>query len=311
MNKKHKKKNLWFKEKFTEDEIHFHRLKKYIIKTKTKYQNVILADTYSFGRCLILDGEIQSAQLDEFIYHEALVHPVMVVHPEPKEILILGGGEGATLREVLKYKDIKKITIVDIDKEVIEFCKKYLKAWHQGSFDNLKVDVIIGDAREYILTTEKKFDIIISDLPSPIKKGPAYLLYTLEFYKKLIEKLNEKGIFVLQACSGNLLQIKVHSCLYNTLKIVFKYVFPYYVYVPSFDVPWAFFLCNNSINPLNFTKSEILKCLKQKMGNCFKELKFYDETTHIGLFNIPKYFRVILEKEKKIITEKAPLYFYK
>src|SRR5690242_15705923 len=93
----------WFTERFTPHESHSHQIKKTLVQTQTQFQKAILADSFSFGRCLILDGEMQSAQLDEFIYHECLVQPAMISHPNPKEVLILGGGEGATVREILRH----------------------------------------------------------------------------------------------------------------------------------------------------------------------------------------------------------------
>src|SRR4051812_30346362 len=111
-------KDEWFTERFTPHESHSHQLKKILIQTKTQFQNAILADSHSFGRCLILDGEMQSAQLDEFIYHECLVQPAMILHKKPQDVLILGGGEGATVREILRHPSVKRATMVDIDGEV-------------------------------------------------------------------------------------------------------------------------------------------------------------------------------------------------
>src|SRR5258706_5823694 len=175
----------WFKEWFTPHEAHTHHFKRTIVKTQTPFQSAIVADSTSFGRCLILDGEMQSAENDEFIYHECLVHPALITHPNPKNILIMGGGEGATTREILKHKTVTRVTMVDIDGDVIEFCKKYLTSWHQGSFDHPKHRVVVDGAKKFVETTNEKFDIIISDLPSPIEAGPAYLLYTIQFYKDL------------------------------------------------------------------------------------------------------------------------------
>src|SRR5262245_14779957 len=100
----------WFTERFSPYESHSHRLKRKIVQTKTAFQNAVLVDSNAFGRCLILDGEMQSAQSDEFIYHECLVHPALVTHPEPKNILILGGGEGATIREILRHPSVRRVT---------------------------------------------------------------------------------------------------------------------------------------------------------------------------------------------------------
>src|SRR5690242_18174165 len=116
----------WFEEKFTPHDMHRHELRRVLVRRKTRFQNAILADTYSFGRCLILNNEIQSAEKDEFIYHECLVQPAMVLHPGARNVLILGGGEGATAREVLRHRRVRHVTMVDIDGEVVEFCKKYL-----------------------------------------------------------------------------------------------------------------------------------------------------------------------------------------
>jgi len=302
-----KKSKFWFTEKFTAGERHSHRIKRNLLRKNTGFQKMFLADTYSFGRCLILDGEMQSAEFDEFIYHEALVHPALTLHPCPRKILIIGGGEGATLREVLKHRTVEKAVMVDIDNSVVEFSKRYLKKWHCGAFNHPKTELIIADAKEYLENTPEKFDCIISDLPSPIKNGPAYLLYTLEFYQNLVKKLNLPGFFVLQAGSGNLLQIELHSRIYATLNKVFTNVYPYYEYVPSFDVPWAFILCcDKKIG--NFSAKEMNQRIKKRI---LGELKFYDGLTHQGLFCIPKNIREILCKEKKIITIKNPCFFYK
>lgn len=303
-------KKLWFKEWFTPHEHHSHELKKILIKKKTKFQNAIVADSYSFGRCLVLDGEMQSAQLDEFIYHEALVHPAFILHPHPKKVVILGGGEGATLREILKHKSVTNVKMVDIDGEVVEFSKKHLSLWHEGSFYSARAEVLIADAKKFVEETEEKFDLIVSDLPSPIEAGPAYQLYTVEFYRTLVQKLTADGLFVLQAGSGNLLQIELHLKLYRTLKQIFPIVRSYSAYVPSFDVPWSFLFCSkkSSIDPLLLSAKEVDKRIHKKIKGT---LRFYDGVSHQGLFGIPKHLRHALKKEKGIITLKKPVYFYK
>ena len=122
----------WFKEWITPHDAHLHQFKKVLLKKQTPFQEAVIADSFSFGRCLILDGEIQSAQTDEYIYHETLVHPALLTHPRPQSVLIMGGGEGATTREILKHKTVKRVHLVDLDGEVIELCKRHLPRWHQG-----------------------------------------------------------------------------------------------------------------------------------------------------------------------------------
>ncbi len=298
----------WFKEWFTPHEAHLHRLKKILVKTRTSFQEAVIADSFSFGRCLILDGEMQSAQTDEFIYHETLVHPALLTHPRPKSVLIMGGGEGATTREILKHQAIERIVLVDIDGEVIQFCKKHLPTWHQGSFNNSKVEVIVDDAKKFIETTHEKFDIIISDLPSPAEGGPAFSLYTVEFYRTLVGVLSKGGIFVMQAGSGHLLQIELHKVLYATLKKVFRTVRPFYSYIPSFDVPWAFLIASQTTDPAKLTAREIDRRIKNRIRG---KLQAYDGDTHSGLFGIPKHLKELLAKEKRILTKARPIYLYK
>ncbi len=298
------KKRQWLKEWLTPHEQHCHEIKKVLVNKKTKFQNATILDTYSFGRCLILDGEMQSSQLDEFIYHEALVHPSFLTHPNPKTAVILGGGEGATLREILKYKSIEKVTMVDIDGEVVDFCKKYLKSWHQNSFADKRVELIVGDAKIFIEESPQKFDIILSDLPSPAEGGPATALYTLEFYKALRTKLNKDGIFVTQAGSGSLIQIELHSKLYRTLTKAFSMVRSYSHTIPSYDVPWSYLLCAQShqCDPIKISTEEVDHRIQQRITG---SLSFYDGMTHTGLFNISKNLRGLLKKEKEVITLKT------
>jgi spermidine synthase len=297
----------WFKERFTPHESHSHQIKRTIIQTRTKFQNAILADSHSFGRCLILDGEMQSAQLDEFIYHECLVQPAMVLHPKPKDVLILGGGEGATVREVLHHPSVERVTMVDIDGEVVDFCKLYLKEWHKGTLTHPKTRLIIEDARKVVLETEEKFDVIISDLPTPIEGGPAYQLYTVEFYRQMVKRLRPGGIFIAQAGSGSLLQLHFHAVLANTLTKIFKVVRPFYAFVPSFDVPWAFLVCSQKADPMQLSAKEIDK----RLGSLKSKLRFYDGEAHVGLFHLPKYMRAALKWEKQVISEKKPVFFFK
>ena len=297
----------WVTERFTPHESHSHHIKKTLVKKQTKFQKAILADSYSFGRCLILDGEMQSAQLDEFIYHECLVQPAMVLHAKPKKVLILGGGEGATVREILRHPSVQQVTMVDIDGEVVDFCKQFLQDWHLGTLTHAKTRLIIDDARKFVLETPEQFDIIISDLPTPIEGGPAYQLYTLEFYREMIKRLTPDGLFIAQAGSGSLLQIHFHSVLHNTLKQLFKVVRPFYAFVPSFDVPWAFLLASKKSDPRKLSA----KAVDKRLGKLRAQLKFYDGEAHEGLFRIPKYLRAHLDREDQVITETKPVFFFK
>ncbi|MCL0102959.1 fused MFS/spermidine synthase [Dehalococcoidia bacterium] len=214
----------WFVEFVTPDTIQQFAVKDVLYFGRSKYQTVEVIETVSFGKCLILDGKIQSCEKDEFIYHEALVHPAMILHPNPETVFIAGGGEGATLREVLAHKTVKKVVMVDIDAEVIDVCKRLLPAHHQGSFDDPRVELLHLDARKYLAETKERFDVIIIDLPEPIEGGPAYLLYTKTFYRLLKDKLAADATFALQAGSTCLGTTRVYTAINNTLKTAFSVV---------------------------------------------------------------------------------------
>lgn len=281
-------------------------IKKNVYSGTTTYQKVDIIDTYTFGRCLVLDGKIQSSQLDEYIYHEAMTHPAMALNPKAKNILIIGGGEGAMVRELLKYPGVREIVMVDLDEEVVNLCREYLSTWHRGSFESEKLQLLHQDARRYIEETEKKFDIIISDLTEPVDDGPSYLLFTEEFYKILNTRLNPGGIITVQAGSLNLAQIETHAAVRNTLKQVFSSVHSYQVYLPAFDALWGFILASQNDTVTNKEAPEIDRVMEP-----LKEyLHYYDGETHRGMFALPKHLRTALDKEKRIITDNSPLTIY-
>jgi len=157
-------KHRWFSDYISPDLTMLHSIKERIYSGRSKFQSIDIVNTGSFGICLILDGKIQSSEADEFIYHEALVHPAMITHPQPERVFIAGGGEGATLREVLAHKTVKRAVMVDIDEEVVSLCRRFLPSWHQNAFDDPRAELHFVDAREYLDESSDKFDVIIIDL---------------------------------------------------------------------------------------------------------------------------------------------------
>ncbi|HLQ63425.1 MAG TPA: spermidine synthase, partial [bacterium] len=132
-------KGIWFYDRYTASEVHAHRCGAVIARAQTAYQEVVIQQFDHLGRCLLVDGKIQSAEVDEYIYHELLVHPVMITHPQPRRVLVCGGGEGAPLREILRYRSVESVTMVDIDRELVDLCREHLPSWHAGAFDDPRV----------------------------------------------------------------------------------------------------------------------------------------------------------------------------
>lgn len=151
--------------------------------SRSKFQTIHVLDTETFGSCLMLDEKMQSTTSDEFIYHESLVMPSCLAHPDPKKVLILGGGEGGTARECLRFKSVERLVMVDIDEVVVQTSKQFLTDYHKGAWENPRFELVIGDAKEYLEKTEEKWDVIVGDLADPVEGGPCYMLYTVEFYK--------------------------------------------------------------------------------------------------------------------------------
>src|SRR5262249_40147587 len=154
----------WGAEQSDGNEMYLFAIDKTYAKRTTAFQDVEIVETPSYGTMLILDGLIQSSEDDEHAYHQALVHPGLIAHPGRNEVLIIGGGEGATLREVLRHRSVERVTMVDIDAELIELCKEYLDDWHQGSFDDPRTEVVIGDGRGFLEATDRTFDAVICDI---------------------------------------------------------------------------------------------------------------------------------------------------
>ncbi len=282
----------WFIDEDSKHRWIYHRVKRHILSAKTKFQQVDLIDTYHLGPFVILDNKIQSAEVDEFIYHEALVHPTMLTHPDPKNILILGGGEGATLREVLKHPTVKRVVMVDIDEEFVHLCKKYLNKWHQGSFDDKRVELIFVDANEYIKKTKSHFDIIIADISDPVEKGPAQMLYTKQFYSSIKRVLSPDGIFVTHATAVFYTPDKsINTRIFRMLSDIFPVADFYYEYIPSYSSLWAFTIGSLKYSPRKLSSSALNRRLTKRGLN---NLSYYDQETHKRIFSLPKCVRKVL-----------------
>jgi spermidine synthase len=282
----------WFIDEDSKHRWIYHRVKSHILSKKTMFQQVEFIDTYDFGCIVILDGKIQSSEVDEFIYHEALVHPAMITHPDPKNVLILGGGEGATLREVLKHPTVKRVVMVDIDEDFVHLCKIYLKKWHQGSFSDERVKLIFTDAREYIKNPNFLFDIIISDISDPVEKGPAQKLFTKDFYSSIKNILKPDGIFVTHATAVFYTPDKsISTRIFRMLSDIFPVADFYCEYIPSYSSLWAFTVGSLKYSPRKLSSSVLNRRLtKRGLNNLF----YYDQETHERIFSLPKCVRKVL-----------------
>lgn len=297
--------NKWFYDYIKPGLIQLHGIKNILYSGRTRFQSVEIMDTASYGISLLLDGKIQSSQMDEFIYHEALVQPALVMHPKPLSVFIAGGGEGATLREALRHKSVQKALMIDIDAEVVDICRRFLKQWHQGAFEDRRTSLVSTDARAFLADSKDKFDVIIMDITDPLEGGPSYKLFTEEFYQIAKSRLNHQGIIVVQSGPGYWGNLDCLSAVANTMKSAFGSVYLYTASVPSFGGDWSFCLAGDGVNPLNISANEIDKRIKSRLKS---PLKFYDGITHHGIFNPPKSTRDFLSNETRTIRDNEPLF---
>jgi len=273
---------------------------------QTEYQHVEVMDGATFGRTLVLDGKTQSTEVDEFAYHEALVHPSMIAHPNPKSVFVAGGGEGATIREVMSHRSVEQVVMVDIDKQVVDLCREYLPNHHQGSFDDPRLELHHMDALEFLEDTSLRFDVVIVDVPDPLEAGPAYLLFTQEFYSLLKERLRPGGLMVAQSGpTGPAFYEQCFSAVANTVGSVFSDVYLSEAFVPSFGTTWGFVIGSTGPDPTSLSVEETDSRISDRIEG---ELRFLDGITLRGMTSVPKYLRKAVDAEEKIITRDNPIF---
>ncbi|MDQ7819430.1 MAG: polyamine aminopropyltransferase [Armatimonadota bacterium] len=204
---------------------------------RSPYQRILIASSPLFGRMLILDDAVQTTERDEHTYHEMLAHLPLVTHPSPRRVLIIGGGDGGTLKEVLKHP-VEHVTLVEIDAVVVEMCRRHLPSIGGEAFSDPRAEVVIDDGVNYVARAGGSFDVILVDAPDP--KGPGLALFSPQFYAGCARLLTPQGILVAQ--SGSLLyQRPVTDMVRRHLREVFPVVGTYWVPVPSYPgVLWTF-----------------------------------------------------------------------
>ncbi|MBN2375442.1 MAG: methyltransferase domain-containing protein [Sedimentisphaerales bacterium] len=297
----------WVSEYISPCDIYSHGLKRIFVHQQTAFQEMSIVESSTYGKALVLDGKWQSCTGDEFLYHEPLVHAGAVHHRGPEKVLVLGGGEGATVREALKWKTVKKVVMVDIDGEVVEACKKYLPEMHQGAFDDPRTELVIGDALNYLDNSESEWDLIISDLSDPIEEGPSFMLFTKEYFEKCRRALKPNGCFVVQAGPLDPLRMNLHVRLANTVAAVFKHAASYSSFIPTYASPWSFVLA--SAQPIDEFPDPAATD-KLLAGKTTGQLRMFDGRTLLGMFQVGKHVRLAIANETEVYTTDSPPRFF-
>ncbi len=294
---------LWLSEYLTPSHRIMHAVRDVVATARTEFQAMQIVDTADFGRALLLDGTWQSATLDEFIYHESLVHPAMLTHGRPKRVLILGGGEGATSREVLRWSSVERVVMVDIDGEVVDACKKHLSQMHQGAFDDPRHELVIGDALHYLDQTDETWDVVISDLSDPVEDGPAFELFTREYFERVRAVMSKDGAFAVQAGPVSPADMMFHVGLVNTVEAAFGNAISYQATVPSFGSAWGFCLASQAPVPSAPEPEATDRTLAELVRG---ELSFIDGQIVRAQRQSAPFLRRALQRETRVYTKDRP-----
>lgn len=265
----------WHHEVFGEGEKHSYKILRELFRRHSSFHDISIYDLAELGTTLVLDSKIQAAEADEHIYHEALVHPGLLAHGNPRTVFIAGGGEGATLREVLRHRSVERVTMVEIDEMVVEACRTHLLKLHQGSFDDSRLRLQFADARAYLEAHEDRYDTIVVDVSDPDDLAPSRMLFTREFYSLCKGRLNPNGVLIVQGDIAGAGDSHLFLPIVSTLRAVFKGVFPYWAHIPSFHYPWGFVVCSFlGGGGLPYVGDGVIS--ERVVG----ELRYYDGATH-------------------------------
>lgn len=283
----------WFEELDAEHNLGMKfRIKKHLFSKKSPFQQVDIYDTVTHGKLLAHDGLIMVTEKDEFIYHDMITHVPMMTHPHPEKVLIIGGGDGGTAREVLRYKSVKKCVMVEIDPVVVDASREWIPQT-SCEFNNPRLEILIQDGVDYMKTSKETFDVIIVDSSDPI--GPATPLFNIDFYQDVFARLSDNGIVVSQCESPY-----YHQAMQKTLLGILKELFPrvhLYTYT-NLSYPggyWAFSFASKKLCPMKDLSVERVK--KENL-----DFKYYNSQLHWASFQLPSF----LKKEYKDMLTPLP-----
>lgn len=271
---------LWFTEKQTENFGITAKVSRTHHTEQTDYQKLDMIETVEFGNMLVLDGMVMTTEKDEFVYHEMVTHPVLFTHPNPKHVLVVGGGDGGAIREVLKHPEVEKAVLVDIDGKVIEYSKKYLSTI-AGKLDDKRVEVLVDDGFMHIHKNKNKYDVIMVDSTEPV--GPAAPLFERGFYQGIYEALKEDGIFVAQT-DNPWFKSELISKVFKDVKEIFQITKLYTCNIPTYPSGmWTFTMGSKKYDPEEVDITKIPNI----------ETKYYTPKIHKACFVLPRFVETL------------------
>ena len=268
----------WLRETFEDRYIYGFTCTERLVDEKTPFQHVQIFDTAGFGRALVLDGACQLFEATEFVYHEALIHPTMFAVDAPRRVLVIGGGDGGCVREILKHPNVEQVTLCEIDGQLIEWCKQHLPSVNGGCFDDPRLRLVVDDAAKHVEQDPAVYDVIIADLTDPV--GPATTVYQTSFINRLKSRLASGGVMAMQAESAvNLPTWHEGTC--RLLSSCFEQVNLYHQYVQMYGGLWSFALCADWDVRTSLTQEVVTLRMNDRP---VEGLKLYSPTVHAAMF---------------------------
>lgn len=256
---------------------------KVLYRSQTELQDLVIFENPYFGRMLVLDGVIQTTERDEPCYHEMLAHVPILAHGAAKEVLIIGGGDGGALRDVLKHQSVERATMVEIDGSVVDMCREYLPTLSNGAFDDPRADVVIADGVKYVAETDRRFDVIIIDSTDPI--GPAVPLFSDEFYTGCRNIMTEDGVIVCQS-GVSFVQPDEARDTYQRLDRLFDDAALYVTQVPTYA--FGYMTLGWGANSARARRTDAAT-IQQRFDAAGLDTHYYTPGIHGSCFNLPAY----------------------
>lgn len=268
----------------------FLQVRNVLYRGQSPYQEIAIIETVLFGRALVLNNVLQTAERDEFCYHEMLVHPAMIAHPNPRRVLIIGGGDGGALRRVLQHP-VEQVTMVEIDQQVVQACREHLWGVHRGAFDDPRVELRFEDGFAYVERRPATYDVIIVDGPDPLGPTPGMVLFTPDFYRGLADMLAPGGLVVQQTESPMLLPIQT-AATHLHFRSVLPIVRTYLTTVQSYDSFWSFTVASRDVDPAELSVETVAQRLQERG---ISDLEYYSPEIHWAAFRLPPFLRRFIE----------------
>lgn len=259
-----------------------------LAESRSAWQHIEIFEHPIFGRLMRIDGCFMTSERDEFFYHEPMVHLPAIAHPGVRRALIVGGGDGGAAEELLKLPGMEQVTLCELDEDVIRMSREWLDCIHHGALNDPRLRLQIGDARDFIHTTDQRFDQIVLDLTDPF--GPAVELYTVEFYQACQRILQTGGVLSLHLGSPIHLQESMQR-IHASLQAVFPIVRPYLQYVPLYGTLWCMAMASDTTDPGALTAAEVDQRLAERG---IANLQLYNGQTHQALLAQPNFVRELL-----------------